>query len=363
MNKWKLARIGDICETNKQSYSLSENWEYVNYLDTGNLTENRVSDIQHIIISIDKLPSRARRKVAVGDILYSTVRPNQRHYGIVKQMLPNMLVSTGFIVITVKSEMANSDFLYYYLTQNDVVDGLHAIGEQSVSAYPSIKPSDIENLELLLPPLDEQKKIGEMLRALDDKIGRNNAINHNLEQMAQVVFDNLYGLGQEGTLSELITVKYGKDHKKLANGSIPVYGSGGIMRFADTALYNGESVLIPRKGTLNNVIYVNKPFWSVDTMFYTEMKRPNVAKFVYFFVRTNDLASMDAGSAVPSMTTKILNELSVMIPEESDLATFEEFVAPLFTQINSNHEENAHLVIIRDSLLPKLMSGQLSVNS
>ena len=187
-------------------------------------------------------------------------------------------------------------------------------------------------------------------------------LNHNLEQMARAVFDNLYGSGQEGTLSELITVKYGKDHKKLADGSIPVYGSGGIMRFADTALYNGESVLIPRKGTLNNVIYVNKPFWSVDTMFYTEMKHPNVAKFVYFFVRTNDLASMDAGSAVPSMTTKILNELSLIIPTESELSNFEKTVAPLFVQIHTNNDENKYLAETRDTLLPRLMNGELTAN-
>lgn len=128
----------------------------------------------------DTLPSRARRKVAIDDILYSTVRPNQRYYGIVKKVLPNMLVSTGFAVITPDKSKADADFLYYYLSQNDIVDGLHAIGEQSVSAYPSIKPSDIEGLEMLLPPLPEQVEIGRTLRALDDKIANSSKINHNL---------------------------------------------------------------------------------------------------------------------------------------------------------------------------------------
>jgi type I restriction enzyme S subunit len=180
MGKWRQTRIGDVCETNRQTYSLSENWEYVNYLDTGNITENRTSKIQRIIIGHDALPSRARRKVSVDDILYSTVRPNQRHYGIIKRMMPNMLVSTGFVVITANPQQVNSDFLYYYLSQDDIVNSLHAIGEQSVSAYPSIKPSDIEDLEILLPVLSEQAAIGAILRSLDDKIERNNAVNHNL---------------------------------------------------------------------------------------------------------------------------------------------------------------------------------------
>jgi len=177
---WKPTRIGDICKTNQQTYSLSEQWPFVNYLDTGNITENRIGEIQYLVASQDALPSRARRKVVIDDILYSTVRPNQRHYGIVKEMPPNMLVSTGFAVITTNRTVADSDFLYYYLSQNDIVDSLHAIGEQSVSAYPSIKPSDIEGLELMLPPLHEQAKIGRTLRALDDKIANNTKINHHL---------------------------------------------------------------------------------------------------------------------------------------------------------------------------------------
>ena len=126
------------------------------------------------------MPSRARRKVGIDDILYSTVRPNQRHYGIVKEVLPNMLVSTGFAVITTDKAVADSDFLYYYLTQNDIVDGLHAIGEQSVSTYPSIKPSDIESLEMMLPSLEEQQEIGRTLLAMDDKIANNTNINNHL---------------------------------------------------------------------------------------------------------------------------------------------------------------------------------------
>jgi type I restriction enzyme S subunit len=110
---WKPTRIGDICKTNRQSYSLSEKWSFVNYLDTGNISENRISEIQHLVIEQDTLPSRARRKIDIDDILYSTVRPNQRHYGIVKEILPNMLVSTGFTVITVDKMKADSDFLYY----------------------------------------------------------------------------------------------------------------------------------------------------------------------------------------------------------------------------------------------------------
>ena len=133
------------------------------------------------------------------------------------------------------------------------------------------------------------------------------------------------------------------------------------MRYVDTALYTGESVLIPRKGTLNNVIYVNQPFWSVDTMFYTVMNRSNIAKFVYFFVRSKNLASMNAGSAVPSMTTEILNALPIIVPTDEELDKFEKVASALFEQIQHNLRENTYLATMRDTLLPRLMSGELSV--
>ena len=186
---------------------------------------------------------------------------------------------------------------------------------------------DMKELLVPLPELYQQQAIGAYLYLIDQKAYINNKINENLQQQAQAIYasmfiDNADPAWEQGHLSDLITVKYGKDHKKLADGRYPVYGSGGVMRHVERPLYDKESVLIPRKGTLNNVMYVNQPFWSVDTMFYTEMRLPNVAKFVYHFVKEKDLASMNAGSAVPSMTTDILNAMEIAIPSKSALEEF-----------------------------------------
>ena len=174
---------------------------------------------------------------------------------------------------------------------------------------------------------------------------------------------NTDALWTDGHLSELVTVKYGKDHKKLEDGDIPCYGSGGVMRYVEKPLYNQESVLIPRKGTLNNVMYVNTPFWSVDTMFFTIMKMPNVAKFVYHFIKGKDLASLNAGSAVPSMTTDILNAMDIRIPSAKALANFEKIVQPMYKILEYNEIENKKLAKLRDTLLPKFMSGELDVSN
>ena len=180
MTKWRTVRLGSIISTNQSIYSPKEEWQFVNYLDTGNITMNQVDEIQYINTSMEKLPSRAKRKVELNNIIYSTVRPSQLHYGIIKEQPENFLVSTGFVVINVDYKKAIPDYIYYVLTQQKITEHLHAIAEQSVSAYPSIKPSDIENLELLLPDRKTQEKIVAILNSIDEKIKQNNAINNNL---------------------------------------------------------------------------------------------------------------------------------------------------------------------------------------
>lgn len=180
MAEWHKARLGEIIKTNQSTYSPKENWRFVNYLDTGNITKNRIDEIQYIDSAKDKLPSRARRKVKTNSILYSTVRPNQLHYGIIKEQPDNFLVSTGFTVIDVDCDKAVPDFIYYALTKQEVTEQLQAIAEQSVSAYPSIKPSDIENLELMITDIKTQERIVSILSLIDEKIKKNNAINNNL---------------------------------------------------------------------------------------------------------------------------------------------------------------------------------------
>ena len=273
---------------------------------------------------------------------------------------PFWTVDTLFYTI-VNEKIVIPQFLYYAMLQIDLLQ------YNEGTTIPSLRTESLNRIELQIPELSIQHKILKYLATLDKKIALNTAINDNLEQQAQAIYHSMFITKQHdsdriGLLSELITVKYGKDHKKLNDGIYPVYGSGGIMRYVEKPLYDKESVLIPRKGSLNNVIYVNEPFWSVDTMFYTEMKQPNIAKFVFHFVKSKDLASLNAGSAVPSMTTDILNSMELRIPSADRLAEFEAIVAPLYRAIEDNTRQSARLSALRDTLLPKLMNGEIDVS-
>ena len=152
-------------------------------------------------------------------------------------------------------------------------------------------------------------------------------------------------------LGDIVKIKYGKDHKQLNDGNIPVYGTGGIMRYADTELYSKKSVLIPRKGSLGNLFLVTEPFWTVDTLFYTEINESIVIpEFLFYKLKTYDLASLNVGSAVPSLTTAILNTLEVEIPSLEMQSKIIGVLQAFDFKIENNKKINHHLEQIAQAI-------------
>ena len=192
INDWKKLTLRQCIEMEVSNYSEKEAWSFINYLDTGNITTNTIKEVQHLVAGRDKIPTRARRKIKPGDIVYSMVRPNQRHFGLIKHPPENFLVSTGFAVLRGKPGVAHTDFIYYLLTQEHIVDYLQAIAENSTSAYPSIRPHDLEQLEIRLPSLPKQRDIAHILSTLDEKIELNRRMNETLEAMAQALFKSWF---------------------------------------------------------------------------------------------------------------------------------------------------------------------------
>lgn len=273
---------------------------------------------------------------------------------------PNAYWAHNTVLYIVDFKGNDAKFMYYLLKTFDFTQ------LNTGSAVPSLNRNHIHELPVSIPDVSTQRRIASILSSLDDKIDLLHRENATLEQMAETLFRQWFVVEakeewEEGKLGDLVEVKYGKDHKKLLDGKIPVIGSGGIMRYADTALYNKESVLIPRKGTLNNVMYINEPFWTVDTMFYTEMRRPNIAKFVFHFMKCQDLANMNVGSAVPSMTTEVLNNIPIDIPPQEVFDRFENAVASLYNKKEQNNKQIQTLMQTRDGMLPRLMSGEIKL--
>lgn len=148
---WEVKKIRNICKCNSRILSLKDKFETINYLDTRNITKNEIDNIQILNMKTDEIPSRAKRKVNHDDIIYSTVRPDQLHYGIMKNISTNFIVSTGFAVLEKIDSNICSELIYLTITQEDRLKDLQAIAEMSVSTYPSINPNDILNIDFILP--------------------------------------------------------------------------------------------------------------------------------------------------------------------------------------------------------------------
>lgn len=163
----------------------------MNYLDTSSITDGNIESIQHISLPDEKLPSRARRKVFENDIVYSTVRPNQRHFGLVAYPAEQMLVSTGFTVIRSTDEAVCNEFIYLFLTSDTVIEKLQQLAEQSVSTFPSIKPSDIGNLEIMIPSTNECAEIESLLKPLFRDIAVNQVESTRLAELRDALLPRL----------------------------------------------------------------------------------------------------------------------------------------------------------------------------
>ncbi|MCR4573575.1 MAG: restriction endonuclease subunit S [Lentisphaeria bacterium] len=389
MNTWPTTKIGDIC-TRIAMGPFGSNIRTENFVQKGVPVLNGSNLVGYILKEdnfnyvTEQKAEELKNSVAYrGDIVVT-------HRGTLGQIVyipseskyDKYVISQSQFLLRVNPEKADCRFVTYFF--HSAYGQYLLLSNASQVGVPALaRPtSTFKTLEIPLPPLKIQKQIADFMCLLDAKIQLNTKINRNLEQQARAIFkswfvdlepfqdgkfvDSELGPIPEGwalgTLKDMLEIRYGKDHKKLSNGTIPVYGSGGIMRFADTALYSGESVLIPRKGTLNNVLRVTGDFWTVDTMFYSIPKRKGAVKFSFHILSNMDLASMNSGSAVPSMTTDILNSINIIIPPQNILDTFEATTDALWRLYESNSQESNRLATLRDTLLPKLMSGEIDVS-
>lgn len=186
----KKYKLGDIADFNKSTLNKSDSIKEIVYLDTSSITENIISDT--VTLNMEEAPSRAQRKVKHYTIIYSTVRPRLKHYGILKNPNSNLIVSTGFITIDIKKEYKeyiDPRYLYLLLTQPSITEYIGNIADTAVSAYPSINPSNISALSFNFPELCIQKSIADIWENYDQKIALNRKINDNLEAMAKQLYD------------------------------------------------------------------------------------------------------------------------------------------------------------------------------
>ena len=343
-----------------------------------------LDDIDYLPISSSQL--YAKNKLVKGDVVIATVgsHPNlvdstAGRSCIVSSIVEGFYLNQNAVCIRTKDSNILDQKYLGYLTKYRLFQNYIQMRGKGAANQMRIAIGAIKSFEFDFPDIDTQRRIGNILSSYDALIEINQRQIKLLEEAAQRLykewFVNLRFPGYEDAqivdgvpegwkqskVTELLEIKYGKDHKALEDGEIPVYGSGGVMRKVKQILYSGESVLIPRKGSLNNILYVDCDFWTIDTMFYSIPRMKDVAKYSYLYLITRDMYSFNIGAAVPSMTTKILDEMDILLPDKTALAKFETAVSPLFEKKKLLEKQNEQLTEARDRLLPKLMSGEIEL--
>lgn len=387
----KILRIKDIVDTISLTHKFNK--DMLIAINTSDV-ENGVMH-EGTLTLVQDLKGQFKKTIKKNDILYSEIRPANRRFALVtKDDCSDYVVSTKLMVLRKKNKDVDLKYLYYCLTNQPFLDMLQRRAENRIGSFPQITFDLLSEYAFYIPLLEEQKRISNVISFIDRKIELNKRINDNLEAMAKQLYDYWFVQfdfpNEEGKpykssggamvwneklkrelpkgwdfcfLENLLTIKNGRDHKHLADGIYPVYGSGGEMRKASEYLYDGESVLMPRKGSLNNIMYVNEAFWTVDTMFYSEIKQSNCAKYIYYTIKDIDFTRWDSGTGVPSMTSSTLYSIKLVKPQSEILKKFDEVISPLFEHMKQISEQNSVLTKQRDELLPLLMNGQASVNS
>lgn len=374
---FEITRIGDICKkvcsggtptsSNPDYYDGGIPWLNTNEVNFCNIYSTNKT------ISEEGLNHSAAKYIPVNSIIVAMYGVTAGKCAVAKIPLTTNQACCNLVI---DEEKAHYQYVYHFLKlQSDNLNKLANGGAQQ-----NLNSIIIKKFKIALPSLYIQQRIASILSAYDNLIENNNKRIRLLEQMAEnlykewfvrfrfpghenVEFENGLPKGWKVMkLDKILTVKYGKDHSKIEDGDIPILGSGGIMRYGNKKLYASESVLIPRKGSLNNIMYIDEPFWTVDTMFFTEMKYKNIAKYIYYVLSGIDMESFNAGAALPSMTTNILNHFKVILPSENVLAIFDEKVGLFYNQKKKLIQQNENLSRQRDLLLPRLMSGKLEVN-
>ena len=276
--------------------------------------------------------------------------------------------STEYIVFRAIDGVSDADFLYYLIcspfVRNPAIKSM--VGS---SGRQRVQTDVVANLDIELPPIEEQEKIGGLLKTFDDKIKLNNEINNNLEQQAQAIFDSMFPniSNDKNTIGDTITPKRGKGllSQNAVFGNVPVV-AGGLepSTYHNTANTKAPVLAISASGANAGFVSLwNIPIWSSDSSFIDSSMTDDVYFwYVLLKKRQREIYDSQTGSAQPHIYPQHIAAMPISDLNFDDVRNYTSIVTPIFEMIGHNKDENARLATTRDTLLPKLMSGELDVS-
>ena len=275
-------------------------------------------------------------------------------------------LARGYLRVRTNKRKIDSKFLSFYFGQESFKEHIRMIAVGAT--MPSINTDILSSVAVTLPPLPEQKSIASILSSLDDKIDLLLRQNKTLEALAETLFRHWFVEEVEecweiGTVNSLFTLQRGFDlpaqHRRV--GKYSIISASGVNGYHDEYKVQAPGVTTGRSGLLGKVYYIMDDFWPLNTsLFIVEYK---LAKplFAYYFLKTLDLEGLNGGSAVPTLNRNDVHSLEISLPPLELIDRFEGLTQPMFHKIKENRTQIETLTHLRDTLLPKLMSGEVTV--
>ncbi len=314
---------------------------------------------------------------------YKIVRPNDIAYNpmnlrfgalAVSKYQFSVMVSPYYNILEVDRLKADARFLSNLLLSDRLMYLYEKIASGSLNEKKRVHFSDFRNLLIPLPPLLEQHKISEMLGVWDESIdllekliGKTRSRKQGL--MQQLLTGKKRFKEFEGSewktvrLRDISTINYGKSPKNIFcdDGEFPVYGTGGITGYTSTHIYNGESVIIGRKGTIDKVRYITGKFWAIDTTYYLECKEIAKVKWVYYFLSSANLAELNEASGVPSLNRDTLYAIKFKIPSLPEQEKIAAVLSAADEEISTLEKQLAAYKQQKLGLMQQLLTGRIRI--
>ncbi len=382
-NNWKTYKLSDFIDINPLvKLKASESYSFVEMKDLdANLKTVKPSDNK---------PLKGGAKFQNGDTLFARITPCLQNGKIcqVKDLDNNVgFGSTEFLVFRGKKDISDSDFVYY-LSREPFVRQFAEANMIGTSGRQRVAKEAFRNIELELPPLQEQQSISSILSAIDDKIENNLAINKTLEEMAMALYKHWFvdfgpfkdgefveselGMIPKGweilRLQDVSTLTAGGDKPKKISSllneecKVPIYSNGitndGLYGYTDTARINEESITVSARGTIGFVCLRLEPYLPIVRLIAVVPKKEIISsKYLFYWLKSQNINGN--GTTQQQLTVPDFKDTNVLVPKFEIIKNFTDIINPYYENINSNKIENQTLTQLRDTLLPKLISGEL----
>ena len=381
MAEWVECTIGDLCNTISDTYKGKD--EYVVLINTSDVLEGKV--MNHETVANKNLKGQFKKTFKKDDILYSEIRPANKRFAFVDfENTSNYIASTKLMVLR-HNDTVLPEYLFALLKSNCVIDELQHLAETRSGTFPQITfSSELASMRVFLPDRETQKRIVSVLSSIEKKIDNNLVINNNLEQQAQSIYkqmfiDNASSDWTEGILSDIADITMGQSpssssYNEDRNGIVFFQGRAEFgFRFPTVRLYTTE----PKRMACTNdtLMSVRAPVGDLNVA-HTDCcigrglaaihSKDNHQAFVLYtmFSLKKQLDIFNGeGTVFGSINRISLNKMPLLIPSSEKLDEFEALVSPIDAAIRNNYDEICYLKQLRDSLLPKLMSGEIDVSN